>query len=232
MVGSHLAAILVPFFAATDIGKRYESEEERKRANRPLFSVVMDEFARFGYQNFSQILNTARGTNTAFLFSKQSLPQLLKVGKGFKEDVTSAPNTKIALRTQDEETARYFIRASAEHAVTRRTQSLIRQQLFGFERFQKGMSATEREEREYRAEDEKIKNLPKGQMQILMTDDSKGTLHRHLHVRTPPNVGLRGFEMELTPRLRQSRLDVQGANLRFKDPGLAATIGRRMHGRR
>src|ERR1039458_10580809 len=58
----------------------------------------MDEFAPFGYQNFSQILNTARGTNTAFLFSMQSLPQLLKVGKGFKEDVTSAPNTKIALR--------------------------------------------------------------------------------------------------------------------------------------
>jgi hypothetical protein len=41
----------------------------------------MDEFAPFGYQNFSQILNTARGTNTAFLFSMQSLPQLLKVGK-------------------------------------------------------------------------------------------------------------------------------------------------------
>jgi len=38
----------------------------------------------------------------------QSLPQLLQVGKGFKEDVTSAPNTKIALRTLDEETARYF----------------------------------------------------------------------------------------------------------------------------
>jgi hypothetical protein len=63
------------------VGKRYESEEERKRANRPLFSVVMDEFAPFGYQNFSQILNTARGTNTAFLFSMQSLTQLLKVGK-------------------------------------------------------------------------------------------------------------------------------------------------------
>jgi hypothetical protein len=45
-------------------------------------------------------------------------------------------------------------------------------------------------------------------------------------------VGLRGFEMELTPRLRQSRLDVQGANLRFKDPGLAASFGRRMQGRR
>ena len=31
----------------------------------------------------------------------QSLPQLLQVGKDFKEDVTSAPNTKIRLRTQD-----------------------------------------------------------------------------------------------------------------------------------
>src|SRR5450756_2328326 len=69
------------------------------------------------YQNFSQILNTARGTNTAFLFSMQSLPQLLKVGKGFKDDVTSAPNTKIAMRTQDEEKSKFFIRASAEHTV-------------------------------------------------------------------------------------------------------------------
>jgi hypothetical protein len=213
------------------VGKRYESEEERKRVNRPLFSVVMDEFAPFGYQNFSQILNTARGTNTAFLFSMQSLPQLLKVGKGFKEDVTSAPNTKIALRTQDEETARYFIRASAEHAVTRRTQSLIRQQLFGFERFYKGMSATEREEREYRAEDERIKNLPKGQMQILMTDDSRGTLHQHLHVRTPPDIALPGFDWEVLPRLRHSRTEQRGANLRFKNPALAMSAwGRKIPG--
>ena len=113
------------------VGKRYESEEERRRANRPLFSVVMDEFAPFGYQNFSQILNTARGTNTAFLFSMQSLPQLMQVGKGFKEDVTSAPNTNITLRTQDEETARYFMRASAEHAVTRRNLSMQRRDYLG-----------------------------------------------------------------------------------------------------
>ncbi|MBK7926007.1 MAG: type IV secretory system conjugative DNA transfer family protein [Bryobacterales bacterium] len=59
------------------VGRKYESETERKRRNKPLFSVVMDEFAPFGYRNFAQILNTARGTNTAFLFSMQSLPQLL-----------------------------------------------------------------------------------------------------------------------------------------------------------
>jgi type IV secretory pathway TraG/TraD family ATPase VirD4 len=214
------------------VGKRYESEEERRRMNRPILSVVLDEFAPFGYRNFAQILQTARGTNTAFLFSMQSLPQLLQVGKGFKDDVTSAPNTKIAMRTQDEETSKFFIRASAEHTVTKRTVSLVREQVFGWERFERGTSGSEREEREYRAEDERIKNLPKGQMQILMTDDTEGTLHRHLHVRTPPDVEMRGFEMELSPRLRQSRLDVQGANLRFKDPGLAASFGRRMQGRR
>src|SRR3954471_1149448 len=213
------------------VGKRYESDEERRRMNRPILSVVLDEFAPFGYRNFAQILQTARGTNTAFLFSMQSLPQLLQVGKGFKDDVTSAPNTKIAMRTQDEETSKFFIRASAEHTVTRRTQSLIRHQLFGFERFQKGMSATEREDREYRAEDEKIKNLPKGQMQILMTDDSKGTLHQHLHVRTPPDISLPGFDWEVLPRLRHSRTEQQGANLRFKTPELVnSTLARRIHG--
>src|ERR1019366_2398741 len=164
-------------------------EEERKRENRPILSVVLDEFAPFGYRNFAQILQTARGTNTAFLFSMQSLPQLLQVGKGFKDDVTSAPNTKIAMRTQDEETSKFFIRASAEHTVTKRTVSLVREQVFGWERFERGTSGSEREEREYRAEDERIKNLPKGQMQILMTDDTEGTLHRHLHVRPPPDVG-------------------------------------------
>jgi Type IV secretory pathway, VirD4 components len=97
---------------AAVVGKRYESEEERRRMNRPILSVVLDEFAPFGYRNFAQILQTARGTNTAFLFSMQSLPQLLQVGKGFKDDVTSAPNTKIAMRTQDEETSKFFIRAS------------------------------------------------------------------------------------------------------------------------
>src|SRR6266540_3656882 len=214
------------------IGKRYESEKVRRRLNRPILSVVLDEFAPFGYRNFAQILQTARGTNTAFLFSMQSLPQLLQVGKGFKEDVTSAPNTKISMRTQDEETAKFFIRASAEHTVKKRTVSLQRGELFGWERFEKGTSGSEREEREYRAEDERIKNLPKGQMQILMTDDTEGTLHRHLHVRTPPDGGLQGLDMELAPRLRQSRADAPGANLRFKNPELAASLGRRMQGRR
>src|SRR5438105_29759 len=41
------------------VGERYESEEERRRMNRPILSVVLDEFAPFGYRNFAQILQTA-----------------------------------------------------------------------------------------------------------------------------------------------------------------------------
>jgi len=42
------------------VGKRYEDQADRRRQNRPIFSVVLDEFAPFGYRNFAQILQTAR----------------------------------------------------------------------------------------------------------------------------------------------------------------------------
>src|SRR5437879_13130255 len=71
------------------IGKRYENEQERRRENRPMVSVILDEFAPFAYSNFAQILHTARGTNTAFLFALQPLPHLLAVCRGFRDDVSS-----------------------------------------------------------------------------------------------------------------------------------------------
>ena len=67
----------------------------------------------------------------------QSLPQLMQVGRGFKEDVTSAPNTTIILRTRDEETARYFIRASAQETVSKRSYSLAQQRVFVHEWYEK-----------------------------------------------------------------------------------------------
>jgi hypothetical protein len=208
------------------IGKRYESEEHRLRTNRPMLSVILDEFAPFGYRNFAQILQTARGTKTAFLFSMQALPQLMQVDRGFKEDVSSAPNTTMILRTRDEETSRYFLRASAEHRVTRRSVSMRRWRLFGYEKYQQTDLAVEREDRETRALDEHIKNLPKAQMEILMTDDARGTLHSVLHVRAPEDVRVPRFTPQLYPTLRQSREDSAGANLRFKTPELVA-VGRR-----
>jgi type IV secretory pathway TraG/TraD family ATPase VirD4 len=206
------------------VGKRYESETERTRRNKPLFSVVMDEFAPFGYSNFAQILNTARGTNTAFLFSMQSLPQLLQVGKGFQQDVSSAPGTTMLMQTRDEETAKYFKQASSQIPVQKRTQQLWRNDFLGFERFQKTTGATEREQLEYRALDHHIKNLGKGKMEILMTDPIQGTLHGRLHVRPPSDIRVPFFEPTVFPKLRSSRAASNGANLRFKDSKLIATI--------
>ncbi|HEV2173087.1 MAG TPA: type IV secretory system conjugative DNA transfer family protein, partial [Nitrospira sp.] len=201
------------------VGKRYEDQAERRRQNRPIFSVVLDEFAPFGYRNFAQILQTARGTNTAFLFSMQSLPQLMQVGRGFKEEVTSAPNTTMTLRTRDEETAKYFIKASAEQTVVRR--SIFKQRgFFGLGKYEETGRATETEDRETRSQDESIKNLPKGRMEILMSEDSRGTLYSLLQVRPPEDVSIPDFVPAMYPRMVQSRAQSSGANLRFKDPEL------------
>jgi hypothetical protein len=154
----------------------------------------------------------------------QSLPQLMQVGRGFKEDVTSAPNTTIILRTRDEETARYFIRASAQEPVQRRSYGLAQQRMFVHEWYEKTGAATEREEKEYRVTDLDVKTLPKGQMQILMTDDARGVLHSRLHVRAPQEIRVPCFEPGLFPRLRHSRARSQGANLRFKTPELAEKV--------
>src|SRR5580658_2117546 len=81
--------------------------------------------------------------------------------------------------------------------------------------------ATESENRETRSQDESIKNLPKGQMEILMSDDTRGTLHSLLQVRPPEEVAIPGFQPALYPRMLHSRAESSGANLRFKDPDLA-----------
>ena len=209
------------------VGKRYESDEERQKVTRPLFSVVLDEFAPFGYRNFPQILQTARGTHTAFLFSMQSLPQLMSVGRGFKEDVSSAPNTALCMRTRDENTAQYFIKASSEHRVPRRSLAVRRQKLFGWEQYEEIGSGTFTDAKEARALDEHIKNLPKGQMEILVSDDTRGTLHGLLHVAPPAAVSLPGFEPELFRRPLTSRSESQGAHLRFKDATLGRSVRRR-----
>jgi hypothetical protein len=206
------------------IGKRYEDEQERRRQNRPMVSVILDEFAPFAYSNFAQILQTARGTNTGFLFALQSLPQLLMVGRGFRDDVSSAPNTTMLLRTRDEETAQYFLKASARFPQKRRTLTVQRTGLLE-KKYRPIGFGSETDIKDTRSQDEHIKNLPVGQMEILMTDNRQGTLHSHLHVRVPRNYRFPGFEPRIYPRLH-SVSHVEGANLRFKDPDLIRRNGR------
>jgi type IV secretory pathway TraG/TraD family ATPase VirD4 len=198
------------------IGKRYEDERLRRLEDRPLVSVILDEFSPFAYSNFSQIIQTARGTNTAFLFALQSVPQLLNVSPGFRDDLSSAPNTNIVLRTKDEETVRYFRNASSEVRQKRRTLSVERTGLLE-EKYQELGVGTETEIRETRSQDDHIKNLPMGQMEILMTDSRFGTLHSHLHVRVPQSYRFPGLNYHIYPRLYSVAALKQGANLRFKE---------------
>jgi len=83
---------------------------------------------------------------------------------------------------------------------------------------------------EYRVAEREVKNLGMGQMQVLMTDNTEGTLHTHLHVRAPLDVRVPGIEWKLLPKLRHSRQDSRGANLRFKDTQLASRNARRLPG--
>jgi hypothetical protein len=206
------------------IGKRYENEQERRRENRPMVSVILDEFAPFAYSNFAQILQTARGTNTAFLFALQALPQLLTVGRGFRDDVSSAPNTTMLLRTKDEETAQYFLKASARIPQKRRTLTVQRTGVFE-DKYEPVGFGSETDIKDTRAKDEHIKNLPVGQMEILMTDNRLGTLHSHLHVRVPRRYRFPGMEPRIYPRLHAVS-HIEGANLRFKDPEVVRRAGR------
>ena len=205
------------------VGKRYEDEQQRRRENRPMVSVILDEFAPFAYSNFAQILQTARGTNTAFLFALQALPQLLTVGRGFRDDVSSAPNTTMLLHTRDEDTAQYFLKASARVRQKRRTLTVQRTGIFE-EKYEPIGFGSETDIKDTRAQDEHIKNLPVGQMEILMTDSRAGTLHSHLHVRVPRNYRFPGLEPRIYPRI-YSASHLDGANLRFKDPELMRRHG-------
>ena len=205
------------------VGKRYEDEQQRRRENRPMVSVMLDEFAPFAYSNFAQILQTARGTHTAFLFALQALPQLLTVGRGFRDAVSSAPNTTMLLHTRDEDTAQYFLKASARVRQKRRTLTVQRTGIFE-EKYEPIGFGSETDIKDTRAQDEHIKNLPVGQMEILMTDSRAGTLHSHLHVRVPRNYRFPGLEPRIYPRI-YSASHLDGANLRFKDPELMRRHG-------
>jgi len=201
------------------IGKRYEDKRESRQTHRPLVSVILDEFAPFAYTNFARILQTARGTNTAFLFALQALPQLLSVGRGFRDDVSSAPNTTMLLHTRDEETAQYFLKASARVSQKRRTLSIQRTSLLR-DKYEPSGFGSETDIKETRSQDDHIKNLPVGQMEILMTDHQRGTLHSHLHVRVPSEYAFPGLEPRLYARTYSARSGADGANLRFKDLNL------------
>jgi hypothetical protein len=206
------------------IGRRYSRAEEGQQ--QPFVSVIMDEFSPFAYENFAHILQTARGANVAFLFALQSAPQLLQVGRGFRNDVSSAPNTTFMLRTKDEETAKYFLNASARVRQMRRSMHVEKRGVFNTQ-FEEGMEGSQTEIKDTLAQDEHIKKMPVGQMEMLVTDPILGTIHKHLHICKASSHWLLRVPMNVYPKLLTLASDTHGLNLSFPTPELEEKRQRR-----
>ena len=206
------------------IGRRYSRAEEGQQ--QPFVSVIMDEFSPFAYENFAHILQTARGANVAFLFALQSAPQLLQVGRGFRNDVSSAPNTTFMLRTKDEETAKYFLNASARVRQMRRSMHVEKKGVFNIQ-FEEGTEGSQTEIKDTLAQDEHIKKMPVGQMEMLVTDPILGTIHKHLHIRRASSHWLPRVPMNVYPNLLTLASDTHGLNLSFPTPELEEKRQRR-----
>jgi hypothetical protein len=206
------------------IGRRYSRAEEGE--HQPFVSVIMDEFSPFAYENFAHILQTARGANVAFLFALQSAPQLLQVGRGFRNDVASAPNTTFMLRTKDEDTAQYFLKASARVRQMRRSMRVQKKGVFKPE-FEEGTEGSQTEIKDTLAQDEHIKKMPVGQMEILMTDPFRGTIHKHLHIKKAFSHWFPQVPMNVYPKLDTVGAESHGLNLNFPVPDLEEKRQRR-----
>ena len=198
------------------VGKRYAQPASDRDADEPMLSVILDEFAPFAYPGFTQVLQTARGARVSFLFSFQSMPQLQRVSQAFADEVSSAPGTKMIMNVSEENTAQWFLKASARIATKRRSLSVRRTGIFSTKYTETG-TGSESDIKETRAREDHIKNLPVGQMEILMVDNREGTRYSHLHVRRAPRFQVEGLEPSLYPKMH-SYLDPEvGVNLRFKE---------------
>jgi len=162
------------------IGRRYSKSGYDTK--HPFVSVIMDEFAPFAYEEFAQIINQARGTNIGFLFSLQNQPQLLQVGKSFRSDLSSSPNTTFMLRIKDDETAKMFLNNSSRVKETRRSVQFATKGLFS-PTYEEQAAGTQTEVYDSAAKDEHLKRMPTGQMEALVTDHRRGAVLEHIHVR-------------------------------------------------
>ena len=98
--------------------------------------------------------------------------------------------------------------------------------MFGYEKYQPTGRVVETEQLETRAADFHIKNLPKGQVEPLMRTRPRGP-ETLCGMSVPLLTDIPGWMPRLDPRLRQSRAESVGANLRFKNNELASRHNKR-----
>jgi type IV secretory pathway TraG/TraD family ATPase VirD4 len=198
------------------VGKRYSREPEPGQAAEPMVAVILDEIEAFAFPGFANILQTARGARISITFSFQMLSQLVHVGNAFAEEVSAAPRTKMIMNVSEESTVQWFMKASARVPTKRRSLAVRKTGLFSKKYVETG-TGSESEIKETRAREDQIKNLPVGQMQILMDDPREGTKYSHLLVRRDPAWELPGMAPRPYPKMHSWIDPTIGAHLRFSE---------------
>lgn len=213
------------------VGKRYSNGQDLTQDGSPMVTVILDEFAPFAYPGFAQILQTARGSNISFLFSLQSVSQLDTIGRGFRQNLTSAPNTILLMKAWDRATTEYFQEAASQIPTERLTKRVRRRGLFS-DRYDPEETGNTTPIKEPLVPDEHIKRLPKGQIHVLMTDSRLGAPQYSLvHTRRASECRPGFFRPEIYPSVPPAISRGNGAHLRFKDPELLRRFSR-IYGRR
>ena len=190
--------------------------------NHDFVSVLLDEFAPFAYQNFSRILQTARGGNVAFMFALQTYGQLDPIGFGLKDSLSSGPNNSFMLRMKDFNTSTQFRRESGEVKQERLSVHVEKGGILTGEKYEEQGTGSRSDYYEMQVRDEQLKCLPNGQMQVLMSDKVKGMIHKHVHVRKPYEHFISDSANNLYPTMAGLMAESQGLNLRFPSLELEA----------
>jgi hypothetical protein len=210
------------------LGRRYA--DTGFGVQHPFVSVLLDEFAPFAYQNFSTILQTARGANVGFLFALQTYAQLDPIGFGLKDSLSTGPNNSFMLRMKDDKTATQFRKEGGEVKTDRLAVRVEKGGVLSGSGYEEQGSGTKSEAYEIAIRDEMLKRLPTGQMQALMTDKVKGLKHLHIHVRKPAEHFLMTAVNNLYPAMLTPMCTNEGLNLRF--PVLDLEANRNDHARK
>ena len=101
------------------------------------------------------------------------------------------------------------------------------QVLFTAPEFEEGAEGSQTEIKDTLAQDEHIKKMPVGQMEMLVTDPMLGTIHKHLHIRKASSQWLPRVPMNVYPKLDTLESESHGLNLSFPVPDLEEKRQRR-----
>jgi conjugal transfer pilus assembly protein TraD len=125
MLASILGKLVIQSFAAS-VGKLQSAGALNPKK---LFSLYLDDFNDYIYKEFASVVSKVRSGGVGIVFAHQSLADLDKVSKEFKQAIVENTNNKIILGVNDPDSAEFFAKYTGtqrtEKTTERRTKKLF-----------------------------------------------------------------------------------------------------------